>query len=174
MDTSSRTGHRAFHPMPVDVSSSIQQSMALTNSGTTNVTISNVSVSGSGFNASDVSAGTILARGQSTTLTATFMPPNSGNACGTITITSNASNGAKLIALSGTGTAALHSVTLSWSPSPFWVVGYNVYFGTGSSHVIARRSGWLHERGTPDAANALLSRNRQQRERVLEVHAIIP
>lgn len=63
------------------------------------------------------------------------MPSTTGNASGTINITSNASNGAGLLALSGTGTTALHSVTLCWSPSPSLMVGYNVYVSTGSSYM---------------------------------------
>jgi Abnormal spindle-like microcephaly-assoc'd, ASPM-SPD-2-Hydin len=121
----------------VNVSSSSQQSVTLTNAGTANVTILSVSVSGAGFNAGGVSTGTILAPGQSTTLTATFTPAAAGNASGSIRIASNAANGANTIALSGMGVTAIHSVTLSWSPSPSSIGGYNVYVSTisGSSYV---------------------------------------
>jgi fibronectin type 3 domain-containing protein len=57
---------------------------------------------------------------------------------GSITVTSNASGGAKVIALVGTGAAAAaHTVTLSWAPSTSTVVGYNVYVSTaaGNSYV---------------------------------------
>jgi hypothetical protein len=37
-----------------------------------------------------------------------------------------------VIALSGTGTSAVHSVSLSWSPSASTVTGYNVYVSTVS------------------------------------------
>jgi hypothetical protein len=121
----------------VNVSSSTQQTVTLTNAGTANVTVSNVSVSGAGFNASGVSTGTILSPGQSVTLTAIFAPAATGSATGSISVTSNATNGTKVVALSGTGAAATHSLELSWSPSTSSVAGYNVYVSTvsGSSYV---------------------------------------
>lgn len=111
----------------VNVSSSSMQSVTLTNGGTGNLTISNVSVSGAGFNASGLPIGTILTPGQTATLSITFAPATTGSATGSVTVTSNASNGTKLLALSGTGALAAHSVSLSWSPSTSSVVGYNVY-----------------------------------------------
>jgi len=44
----------------VNVSSNGIQSVTFTNAGTENVTISNVSIAGAGFNASGVSVGTII------------------------------------------------------------------------------------------------------------------
>jgi hypothetical protein len=112
----------------VNVSSSTNQTITLTNAGSATVTISNVSVAGAGFNASGVSTGTILAPGQSASLNATFAPEASGNASGSITIASNATHGSNVIALSGTAVAPVpQTVALSWSPSTSAVVGYNVY-----------------------------------------------
>ena len=116
----------------VNVSSSSAQTVTLTNSGTGSVTISGVSVSGAGFNASGVSTGTILAAGQTATLSATFAPASNGSLTGGITVASNATNGALAIALSGTGVTPSHSVNLAWSPSSSTVVGYNVYVSTVS------------------------------------------
>jgi hypothetical protein len=111
----------------VSVSTSVQQSVTLTNSGAANITVSNVSVSGAGFNASGLSTGMTLAPGQSASLIATFMPATTGDLSGSITIASNVTNGPTVIKLAGTGVSATHSVALSWTPSSSSVVGYNVY-----------------------------------------------
>jgi hypothetical protein len=117
----------------VNVSSSGTQTVALTNAGTENVTISNVSIAGAGFNASGVPAGTIVTPGQTAILSATFTPAACGNMAGSITVTSDSSGGSKVIALSGTGAASVrNTVALSWTPSTSTVVGYNVYVSTVS------------------------------------------
>lgn len=122
----------------VDVSSSSDKTVTLTNAGTASVTISNVTLSGAGFNASGVSAGTIVAAGKSVTLTATFSPASTGSTNGSISIASNASNGTDTISLSGTGASASHSVTLSWTASTSSVTGYNVYVSTTSGGSYSR------------------------------------
>jgi hypothetical protein len=128
----------------VNLSNSSVQTVTLTNVGTGNVVISSVSISGAGFNASGVSSGTILAPGQSAILSATFTPAASGSVTGAVSVGSNATSGAKVIALSGAGTAPIaHSVTLSWSPSTSTVVGYNVYVSTVSGSSYAKLSGSL-------------------------------
>lgn len=112
----------------VNVSSSSSQSVTLTNAGNSSVTISNVSVTGAGFNAAGGLSGVILSPGQTATLSATFAPATAGSVTGGITVTSNASNSPAVIALSGTGVAPVtHSVLLSWAPSTSSVTGYNVY-----------------------------------------------
>jgi hypothetical protein len=123
----------------VTVSTASVQTVTLTNAGTGNVTISSISVSGSGFNASGVSSGTIIAPGQSAILNATFDPANSGGTAGSITVASNATSGAKMISLAGTGMAPVtHSAMLSWSPSTSSVVSYNVYVSmvSGSAYTM--------------------------------------
>lgn len=89
----------------VDVSRSSTQSVTLTNVGTANVTITNVSISGPGFDARGVSGGTVVPPAQSVTLGVTFTPAVDGNATGSLTVTSDASRGANVIAVSGTGMA---------------------------------------------------------------------
>lgn len=112
----------------VNVSSTSSQNITLTNAGNSNITISNVSVSGPGFNAGGVSNGLIMSPGQTATLDATFTPAATGSAIGSVTVASNASNSPDTIALSGTGTATVsHSVSLAWTPSISTVVGYNAY-----------------------------------------------
>jgi hypothetical protein len=113
----------------VNVSSSKPLSVTLTNAGNSSVAVSNVTVSGSGFNATGVSSGLILTPGQTATLSATFSPSAAGSATGSVSVTSNATNSPDSISLTGTGIAApvSHSVALSWSPSTSTVAGYNTY-----------------------------------------------
>jgi hypothetical protein len=112
----------------VNVSASSVQTVSFTNAGTANVTISNVSISGAGFNAAGIATGTVLAPGQSAALSVTFAPAASGNVTGSVTVSSNATAGAKIVSLTGTGSVPVqHSVALSWAPSASTVVGYNVY-----------------------------------------------
>ncbi len=112
----------------VNVSSNSTQTVTLTNAGSSGITISNVTVSGAGFNASGVSSGLILAPGQTATLSATFAPSGAGSVTGKVSVASNATNSPDSISLSGTGVAAVPpSVLLSWSPSVSAVIGYNTY-----------------------------------------------
>ncbi len=77
---------------------------------------------------SGVSAGLILAPGQSATLDGTFTPGTTGSLAGSVTIASNASNSPMTISLAGAGTTtASHSVAINWTPSSSAVAGYNVY-----------------------------------------------
>ncbi len=105
-------------------------SVALTNNGNANVTISGVSATGAGFSSSGVSAGTTLAPNQAAALTVAFDPATPGGVAGALTVTSSGSNSPAAISLSGTGVAPA-SVALSWiaSTSPD-IAGYNEYRGT--------------------------------------------
>jgi hypothetical protein len=112
----------------VNVASNSTRAVTLTNSGNSPVTISNVTVSGAGFNATGVSSGLIMAPGQMASLTATFAPSGAGSTTGSVQVVSNATNSPDSIALSGTGvTVVNHSVGLSWSPGTSTVMGYNTY-----------------------------------------------
>jgi hypothetical protein len=116
----------------VSIGTSSNLSVTLTNSGSSSVTVSGVTVSGPGFNASGISIGQIIAVGQSGTLNVTFAPAATGSVTGTVTIITNASNSPTSISLAGTGAAVSHSATLSWTPSTSTVIGYNVYRSTVS------------------------------------------
>lgn len=101
---------------------------SVTNSGNSNITISSVTVAGAGFTASGISNGTVVAPGQSETLTVTFAPTTAGTVSEAgVTINSNAINSPATISLSGTGT---HVVRLQWTPSSVPGVTYNVFRGT--------------------------------------------
>ena len=108
----------------------VDQNVVLANTGSANVTISKVSVSGAGFVASGSAAGLTLGPKQTTTVRATFDPSATGAASGNLTISSNATNSPVSIALTGTGVAAsAHTIWLNWA-STSGAVGYNVYVGS--------------------------------------------
>lgn len=116
----------------VAVGKSGSLTVTLTNSGNSNVTVSKVTVSGVSYSVSGVSAGLILAPGQSATLDATFSPTATGSLPGSVTLASNATNSPATITFSGDGAqtssqTVSHFVTLSWTPSVSAVAGYNVY-----------------------------------------------
>ena len=118
----------------VNVGSSSSLTTTLTNNGNSNVTISGVTVSGTGYGESGVTSGETLTPNQSLTITAQFTPAAAGLVSGSVSIASNATNSPAGITLSGTGVAATpHTVALSWTASTSTVSGYNVYRGTTSN-----------------------------------------
>jgi hypothetical protein len=105
-----------------------QMSVTLTNAGNSEVTVTNVSISGAHYSTSGVSDGLILAPGQSATLDATFNPSALGKLSGSVTVASNAKNSPETISLSGDGAQSVApSVVLAWNPSVSLVTGYHVY-----------------------------------------------
>ena len=112
----------------VNIGSSSSLPVSFTNAGNSNVTVSNVAISGAGYTASGVQSGQILTPGQAATLNVTFTPATAALIPGSVTVTSNASNSPATVTLSGTGVQAVaHSVTLTWTASTSTVSGYNVY-----------------------------------------------
>src|SRR5882762_3265729 len=101
----------------VPVGASATQKATLQNSSNSNVTISNISVSGPGFNAFGVPAGTILNPSQTATLNVTFAPAASGNATGSVSVASDATNTPATITLSGSGQPTV-------PPGGTWISGY--------------------------------------------------
>jgi archaellum component FlaF (FlaF/FlaG flagellin family) len=75
----------------------------LTNNGSTSVTLSEINLSNAEFNASVASLPTVLAPGQSVSVSVVFAPTTSGSTRGTIAFVSNASNPTLAIAVSGAG-----------------------------------------------------------------------
>jgi len=88
-------------------------SETLTNSGGSSATISQVSISGTGFTLNGIAAPVTLNAGQSTTFNVGFTPSASGTASGNITITSTASDPTLTISLTGAGTAAIGQLSVS-------------------------------------------------------------
>jgi hypothetical protein len=121
----------------VTVGTPVTQTVVLTDSGTTNVTLSSVSAKGAGFSASGGNNVTLTPNG-SVTISITFNPASAAAVQGNLTISSNASNSALNISLSGTGLAAptsQHSVSLKWQASSSQTTGYFVYRGSSSSNI---------------------------------------
>ncbi len=87
----------------VQVGNQQQLSDTVTNTGAVSVSISQATVSGTGFSMSSW-APQVLTPGQHYTFSVTFTPPSSGNYSGNVSIVSNASNPALSVPLSGTGT----------------------------------------------------------------------
>ena len=117
----------------------MDQTLTLTNAGTSNVTISKVAVSGAGFTASGSASGLTLSPKQTTTVRTTFDPSSTGNYLGALTISSNATNSPGNITLSGTGvTGTVHAVTLTWQSAGSGAAGYNVYVGSASGGPYSR------------------------------------
>jgi hypothetical protein len=117
----------------VNTGSSSALAVTLTNSGNSDVTISNVSISGAGFNPSGVSAGAILTPGQTSTLNVTFAPAATGNVAGNVTITSNAQNSPATISLNGVGVTPTSSAFGAWVAPGLVRVGPTEAPGTASS-----------------------------------------
>ncbi|MGH9573363.1 MAG: choice-of-anchor D domain-containing protein [Candidatus Acidiferrales bacterium] len=109
--------------------SSKQLTTTVKNAGNSNVTISGVSVTGTGLSASGIINGTVLTPGQSVPLTVSFAPTSGGAVSGSVSVTSNATNSPAKVTVSGTG---MHSVVLTWDASPTAGVTYNVFRGTAS------------------------------------------
>jgi hypothetical protein len=118
------------------VNTAATQSLTLTSTGTSPVTVSSAVITGTGFTIVGGSFPATLNPAQTLTLQVQFEPTSAGSLTGQITISSNSSSGSTaVVALSGTGTSATHEVNLSWdSPasSPDPVAGYNIYRATGT------------------------------------------
>jgi len=87
----------------VNVGSSASQTVTLTNTETVSVTISKVASSGTGFSATGITLPLTLAAGKTASLKVTFKPTSMGNATGSVTVTSNATNPTLTISLSAVG-----------------------------------------------------------------------
>lgn len=87
----------------VSVGQNGSQSIKLTNTGTSVITISAASALGAGFGMNGLTAGQTIAAGANVSFNATFAPTVTGSVTGSISITSNAPGSPASIALTGTG-----------------------------------------------------------------------
>jgi Abnormal spindle-like microcephaly-assoc'd, ASPM-SPD-2-Hydin/Transmembrane protein 131-like N-terminal len=121
----------------VNNGSTASQSFNVTNTGNSNVSISGMSATGSGFSITSGGSAVTLSPKQSTSVSVQFAPKTAGSANGSVTLTSNASS-PSAVSLSGTGVAPQvnHTVALNWGASPASVAGYNIYRSSvsGSSY----------------------------------------
>jgi hypothetical protein len=112
---------------------SAQQNVLITNTGNSSVTISQITLTGSGYSMTGGGAPVTLSPSQNITLAIQFSPLAAGSINGSISIVSNASGSPATVSLSGTGVAPVqHSVALTWNASTSSVTGYNVYRSTVS------------------------------------------
>lgn len=97
----------------VTVGTKQSQTVTLTNTGGTTVTVSNASVSGTGFQLTGITTPLTLNASQTANFTVAFAPQASGSVTGSVTITSDATNPTLTVPLSGTGTTAVGQLTAS-------------------------------------------------------------
>jgi Abnormal spindle-like microcephaly-assoc'd, ASPM-SPD-2-Hydin len=81
-------------------------SETLTNSGSSSVTVSQANLSGSGFSMTGLSLPLTLAAGQSAAFSVTFKPQSGGPVSSALTLTSDASNAALTVPITGSGVTA--------------------------------------------------------------------
>jgi len=79
------------------------QTATISNTGTSSVSVSAITVTGSGFTVAAPTLPLTLAAGQSISFGATFAPTTSGSVSGAVTVSSNATNSPVTLSLSGTG-----------------------------------------------------------------------
>lgn len=89
----------------VQVGKTATLSQTLTNSGSSNVTISQVTAKGTAFSVSGIATPLTLAPAHSVTFHTTFAPKATGTFSGSISVASNASNASLSISEAGTGTS---------------------------------------------------------------------
>jgi len=112
--------------------SSAAQSVTITNTGNSSVTISQINLSAD-YSMTGGGAPVTLTPSQNLTLSVRFSPTTAVTVNGNISIVSNATGSPATVTLSGTGVAPVqHSVALTWSASTSTVSGYNVYRSTVS------------------------------------------
>lgn len=114
----------------VPVGSTNSQTIRISNSGTAALTVSQVSVSGSGYSTSGLSLPLSLNPGASSTFNVRFLPATAGSASGSVSIVSNAPNSPASLPLSGTGAAATKTLSFSSSSLSFG----NVATGSSVTH----------------------------------------
>jgi Abnormal spindle-like microcephaly-assoc'd, ASPM-SPD-2-Hydin/Transmembrane protein 131-like N-terminal len=119
--------------------SSVPQDVTITNTDNSSVSISQITLSGTGYTMTGGSAPVTLTPSQSITLSVQFSPSVAGLVNGTISIVSNASGSPASVSLTGTGVVPVqHSVALTWNESTSTVAGYNVYCSTVSGGPYAK------------------------------------
>ena len=97
-------------------STAAAQTATLKNGGTSSITITSVSISGTNaadFSISSKTCGTSLATSASCTVSITFKPAAAGARTATLSIVDSAKNSPQMVSLSGTGVAPAGSVTIA-------------------------------------------------------------
>ena len=119
-----------FGSIPVGTQNT--QSVQLTNTGSSSVTISSVTASGTGFSVSGIATPVSIAAGATRQFAIGFSPTTTGSASGAVTIASTASDSSLSIATSGTGATTTRVLTVS----PASVAFGNVTVGSSATKAI--------------------------------------
>jgi len=114
------------------------QNFTLTNTGSSSLTISQLTVSGAGYSISGLATPSTIAAGGSATFSATFAPTTAGSLPGSVTIASNAAGSPSIVALSGTGVAGTVAVSANPTSLSFGSVNAGI---TSSKSVTLTNSG---------------------------------
>ena len=116
----------------VAVSSTNSQTIQIGNTGNSVLTITQASVTGTGFSTTGLTLPLSINPGLSSTFNAQYQPTTAGTASGSITIVSNAATSPSTVALTGTGVAATQILSLSTNTVSFG----NVDTGTSSTQTV--------------------------------------
>jgi len=119
----------------VTVSTNNSKSATLKNTGNVSITLSKVTVTGSGFGVTNLASGLALSPQQQASFQVSFDPASAGAVTGSLSVTGNGLSAPLSMSLTGTGQAATsnsHSVALSWGASTSSVAGYYVFRGSVS------------------------------------------
>lgn len=109
------------------------------------IKVTSAAWSGQGYSVSGITFPVTIPSGQNIPFTVTFAPQSAGNAPGSITFNSDATDSAAAETFNGSGTqGSQHSVGLSWNASTSQVIGYNVYRRIGSSGSYIRLNGSIN------------------------------
>jgi hypothetical protein len=126
--------------------SSSPQTITVTNSGASTVTISGVALTGTGlgsYSIADSCTGT-LASLASCNVDVTFTPLSAGILTAAVQFTDTGVGSPQNVPVTGTGSTASHSVDVAWTASASsGVTGYNVYRGTVSGGPYTQINGAL-------------------------------
>jgi hypothetical protein len=87
----------------VQIGTSLTLAGSVSNTGGSNVQISEVAATGTGFSVSGFTPPVTLTPGQSTSFSVKFTPESAGNLSGNVSVTSNASNSTLNVTLTGSG-----------------------------------------------------------------------
>lgn len=116
----------------VTVGAPNSQAILIQNNGTASLTISQATVSGTGFSISGLTTPATIATGGSTTFNVAFSPTTGGAVSGSVSLVSNAAGSPLAIPLSGTGVAP----TLTLGASTSSIAFGNVTVGGNSSQSV--------------------------------------
>jgi hypothetical protein len=89
------------------------QSVQISNTGNTNLTITQANISGNGFSTTGLSLPVTLAAGQHSSFAVQFAPLSAGTATGTLSLASNAANSTVTLPLSATSVASSQTLQVS-------------------------------------------------------------